>query len=109
MDEFIWRAQVNTSGGGEFTMFSSKFGDGYSQDIPNGMQNEVQKWSVEVTGDPTYVQAALDFIRDQKGQTFQWKAPRSSGLGYYKCKRYSLNDAGGATWTLRLEFEQGYV
>lgn len=109
MEIFTWRGQVSTSGSGEFAMFKSEFGDGYSQDIPNGLQNEKQKWSVEVKGSKEYVEAALAFIRARKGQTFQWRAPLTSALGYYKCQRYSMNDEGGATWVLRLEFEQGNV
>lgn len=112
MSVFIWRAEVGSSGTGEFNMFSSKFGDGYSQDIPNGVNNETQKWSVKVSskgGPDRTFQQALDFIRAQRGQPFQWKHPNASGLGWYKCKRYSQSDEGGDYWTLTMEFEQAYM
>jgi Phage-related protein len=108
---FGFRAEVGTSGDGEFAVFSSKFGDGYSQDTPNGLNNETQKWSVKVSskgGSAKTVQQALDFIRAQKGLPFQWRAPNTTGLGWYACKRYSQSDEGGDFWTLTMQFEQAY-
>jgi phage-related protein len=109
MAVFTWRAEVRTSGNGEFSMFSSLFGDGYSQEVPNGINNEMQKWSVVVSGKSSYVQEVLAFLRQQKGQPFEWKAPNTDGFGWYKCKRYSQNDEGGDYWNLTMEFEQAYA
>lgn len=108
-ETFTWKADVSTSGGGEFAMQTAKFGDGYQQEVPDGMNNESQKWTVVVSGYAAQVQPALDFIRARKGQLFFWKAPRTSTAGYYKCKRYSLNDSGGSWWVLSMEFEQGFM
>lgn len=109
MAVFNWRAEVGSSGNADFTMFSSKFGDGYSQDVPNGLNNEVQKWSVVVSGKGPRVREVLTFLRNQKGVPFQWKAPNTTALGWYKCKRYSQSDEGGDYWTLTMEFEQAYA
>lgn len=109
MSVFTWRAEVGTSGEGEFALYSSKFGDGYSQDIPLGMNNEFQRFSVVVSGYSAQVQPVFDFIRAQKGQPFQWKAPKTAGLTWWKCRRYSHNDQGGDYTTLTMEFEQAYM
>jgi phage-related protein len=108
MAVFTWRAEVGTTGTGEFAMFSSKFGDGYSQDIPNGLNNETQKWNVQVSGYERNVQPVIDFIRAQKGLPFQWKPPVGQ-LGWYKCLRYSVDPDGGSWTTFRMEFEQSYA
>lgn len=108
-ETFTWRAEVSTSGSGEFSMLTAKFGDSYSQEVPNGINNELQRWTVSVSGYPEHVQPALDFIRAHKGQSFIWKAPRSTAPGYYKCKKYSLGDQGGAWWTFTFEFEQAFA
>lgn len=111
---FNWRAEVGTTGNGEFSVFTSRFGDGYTQDVPNGINNETQKWSVKVSGKGLpgggqMVQAVLDFIRAQAGSPFQWKHPNMRGaLGWYSCKRYSQSDEGGDYWTITMEFEQSY-
>lgn len=109
MEVFTWRAEVGTSQSGEFRMLTSKFGDGYSQESPDGINNETQTWSVVVSGRPALVDPVLAFIRARKGQVFQWKPPGASALEYYRCKRYSKNDQGAAYSTLTMEFEQGYV
>jgi len=112
MSIFTWRAEVGTSGNGDFSVFSSKFGDGYSQDVPNGLNNETQKWTVVVSskgGNGRTVQQVLDFIREQKGAPFEWQAPNTAALGWYKCQRYSQSDQGGDYWTLSMEFEQVYA
>ena len=83
-DTFTWRAETQSNGSGEFAMLTAKFGDGYEQSVPDGINNERQKWSVTVSGYAAYVQAALDFIRAQKGQSFFWKAPRTTEAGYYQ-------------------------
>jgi phage-related protein len=108
-DTFTWKAQVNSSGDGEFLMSSSKFGDGYSQDVPNGLNSETQAWSVQVEGVKSKVQPVLDFIRSHKGVSFFWTPPLSAAPGYFKCKKYSLSDKGGSYWALTLNFEQGYA
>lgn len=108
MAVFTWRAQVGSSGSGDFAMFSSKFGDNYSQDVPNGQNNETQKWNVVVSGYGPQHRAVLAFLRTQKGVPFEWKIP-NFGMGWVKCKRYSQTDEGGDYWTLTMEFEQAYM
>lgn len=108
-DTFIWKAEVATSGSGTFDVSSTKFGDGYSQDMPNGINSESQSWSVEVKGRKADVQPPLDFIRSHKGMSFFWKPPFSDVPRYFKCKKYDLRDEGGSYWTLSLAFEQGYA
>ncbi len=102
---FTWRVHATAAGGGEFAMFESKFGDGYMQSSPSGLNNEEQKWNVTVSGEP--VDAVLAFIRAKKGQSFLWTPPKG-GQGYYQCKRYTPADQGSGYFTLNMEFEQVY-
>lgn len=106
-DTFTWRVNMDSSGGGEFAMSTAKFGDGYVQEVPNGINNETQKWSVTVSGKKTLMQTVLAFIRTHKGQSFFWTPPLGVE-GYYKCKRYNPVDRGGGWWELNMEFEQSY-
>lgn len=106
---FSWRAQVESSGDSTFTVFSSKFGDGYSQDIPNGLNNEVQTWSVVVKGYRAEVAPVLAFLRERKGRQFQWRAPNTAALGWYSCKQFGQRDEGGDFWTITMKFEQAYA
>lgn len=108
MAVFTWKAEVGTSGSGDFAVFASRFGDGYSQQIPNGLNNETQKWSVRVSGYERDVQPVVDFIRAHKGLPFQWKPPMGP-LSWFTCTRHSFDPGGGAWMTYVMEFEQGYA
>ena len=61
---FDWEVTTDSSGGGEFTVSSAGFGDGYEQSVPLGLNNDLQKWSVTFTGTEDEAQEVLDFIRD---------------------------------------------
>lgn len=105
-DTFTWRATIDTSGEGQLTTSRAQFGDGYAQEIPLGLNNDVQKIKVNVEGYESEMQPVIDFIRSHVGQSFFWKPPLGV-VGYYKCNKYSWKDQGGAYFTLSLEFEQG--
>ena len=105
---FTWPVQTTSSGDGEFRTTESRFGDGYSQDTPNGINNETQKWSVVYSGYRSQVDTVLAFIRAQKGMSFFWKPPLAP-VGYYKCKKYNVAPQGGGYYVLSMDFEQGYA
>lgn len=104
-DKFTWHVLANISGGGDFTVVESKFGDGYAQNTVIGLNNEVQKWSATTTGFTSEIAAPLAFIRAHKGLSFLWTPPLGVE-GYYTCKSYKPTNQGGSVWTLTMEFEQ---
>lgn len=108
-ETFKWRVTTASSGSGEFAMRTSKFGDGYKQETPAGLNNETQTWNVEVSGYIAQVQPIIDFIRARKGESFFWKSPASNGLKYYNCKKYAINDVGGSYVVFRMDFEQVHL
>ncbi len=107
-DTFTWKAHNTLSGGGEFMEAEAKLGDGYVQSVALGLNPDVQKWSITVSGFKTEVQAALDFIRAHAGSPFYWTPPLGV-KGLYKCKTYKPDASEGAGYyKLNLEFEQSY-
>lgn len=106
--KFTFKVQVQTSGDGEFLMDRSRFGDGYSQDTPKGINNEVQKWKVSFAGYKGDCAPVMAFLRSQKGLSFLWTPPLGVE-GYYTCTKYGISDNGGAFFTISMDFEQGYV
>lgn len=108
MAVFNWRVEVGSSGNSDFSVFASKFGDGYSQISPNGLNNETQRWTARVSGKSKRILPILAFLREHGGAPFEWRAPNTSGLGWYSCKRFSQFDEGGDYWTITMEFEQAY-
>ena len=105
-DTFTWPVTTESSGGGEFKTTRTAFGDGYSQEVANGLNNEEQKWSVVFVGNKPEVETVLAFIRAKYGaQSFYWKPPLGV-QGFYRCKKYTPRREGGFVWTLTMEFEQ---
>lgn len=105
-DTFTWRAQVDASGGGEFRTKRTPFGDGYEQEIADGLNTDRQKWTVTITNKD--VDAALAFVRAHVGVSFFWTPPKGV-QGYYKCRSYRPQDLGGNYFHLSLEFEQSFA
>jgi phage-related protein len=108
-DTFNWRVHSTASGSGEFTTAKAQFGDGYAQEVPLGLNNEVQKWTITVSDWSAELEAGpLAFLRAHAGMSFFWTPP--AGVpGYYKCKRYQLADQGRGYLTLNAEFEQAFM
>lgn len=104
---FTWRVLATVTGGGKFRSKVSKFGEGYSQEWADSINNEEQAWKVTVV-EPD-VDAALAFVRARKGvEAFYWTPPKGA-QGYYKCKDYNLVDQGGGVYTLDMNFEQAFA
>ena len=107
-DVFAWKVQANASGGGEFRTLKIPFGEGYSQEAEDGLNNDVQKWTVTYSEYKAKVATVLAFVRAHKGAIpFFWTPPMGV-VGYYKCKSYKQVDQGGGYWDLVMEFEQGF-
>lgn len=105
-DTFTWEVTSEASGGGEFVTSDAKFGDGYRQIAPLGINNDVQKWSVTFIGFDYEVEPVLAFIRDKAGaESFFWTPPLGVE-GYYVCKSYKPVNAGGKVFRLHMELEQ---
>lgn len=104
-ETFNWPVTSEAAGTGNFVVKRAKFGDGYSQEIPDGLNSEYQNWNVTVIGYPDEIAAPLAFIRARSGVSFFWTPPRGV-QGYYSCKTYDLRDNGGGLWSLNMAFEQ---
>lgn len=108
-DTFTWRVHTDSSGEGEMTLSRAKFGDGYEQTLPQGLNAEVQKWRVVYSGYGVEAQQVIDFIRSHKGVSFFWKPPLTATPQYFKCSKYGIGDQGGAYYVINLEFEQAFM
>lgn len=107
-DTFTWKSEATLTGGGEFIVNKAKFGDGYSQRVPDGLNNERQTWSVVVSGYEPYVAAALAFIRAKRGaEKFYWTPPLGE-RSLWTCSSYTPTLQGSGHFTLTLEFVQEF-
>lgn len=108
-ETFKWRVQVDSSGEGTLQAIKIQFGEGLSQSYTEGINNDVQAWSVSVKGSEAEIGPVLAFIRAHKGaSTFFWKPPLGV-TGLYQCTKYRIVDDGGAQFTLSMDFAQAFA
>ena len=105
-DTFNWKTLITNNGRNEFVVSRSKFGDGYSQEVPQGLNNEAGTYTVSVEGYEEEIQPIVDFIKAKKGgESFYWKPPLQP-LGTYICTSYSVVPSGGNHYVVTATFER---
>lgn len=109
-DTFSFKTTTESNLESQFLSFTAKFGDGYAQDIPKGINTEDQRWTVTISGYwETETKAVRDWLRAHEDEVFFWKPRTETAPLTFKCKKYSLKSNGGDHWTITMEFEQRYL
>ena len=90
MDYFNWSPDPGMTVDSEAGLYQAKFGDGYAQRTPTGINNVSEVWNLTFTKGGLELDAIADFIRAHaNGESFQFKGPR----GYVKviCTKWAVN------------------
>lgn len=96
------------SGDITFRVRSIQFGDGYRQEVTDGLNPKEDKWPVSATGPADEIQPLIDFLDARGGvEAFLWTPPRGV-QGLYKCKAYNTTDSHGDNVKLSATFERTY-
>ncbi|SEO63319.1 Phage-related protein [Luteibacter sp. UNC138MFCol5.1] len=107
-ETFPWRGIGQPAGQAAFRVLKSQFGDGYSQEAADGINNEVQTWPMQFVGSRAEVIAIRDFFRRHAGAVaFLWTPPLGE-QGRYKVTSYSPVHQGGDVYTISATFEQKF-
>jgi len=108
MDTFTWRPLTNPTGTSTFAVLSAQFGDGYSQEAEDGINNETQSWPLTFSGSKAEMQPIADFFRAHKGAAgFLW-TPFMGVQGIYKVTTFTMNEASGI-YTITATFQQKFA
>jgi phage-related protein len=106
---FDWVESPGTSKRSEALVISTKFGDGYGQDAPAGLNERMQVWSYQASNIDVEVADAIEaFLEDGLGyKRFAWTPPRKTVALTFKCTAYSytLGDVVGQA-SISATFEQ---
>lgn len=111
-DTFTWIPDYNgTSNDFEPKTKRAKFGNGYSQRAPDGLNTIPDMWQVSFSarhfGDET--ELIINFLKAQKGAAyFLWTPPRSSTQIKVICEKFSRRPAAGPYDDVTATFEQVY-
>lgn len=89
-----------------FRVRSIQFGDGFKQEVKDGLNNKLDNWPVSATGPADEIQPLIDFLDARGGsESFLWTPPRGV-QGLYKCKAYGTTDSHGNNVKLTATFER---
>jgi phage-related protein len=103
---FTWVPLVDPTGTTKFITRVAQFGDGYSQSVPDGINNKADSWPLTFTGNSSLISPIKAFLDAAQGSTsFNWTPPlRSQGL--FRCSEYAVQPHGGGLYTLTATFSE---
>lgn len=104
---FIWAESLaENSGTHSFNTLSSKFGDGYEQNVSVGINNRKGSWNFTRTDSESLITEIKNFLDDHKGaDSFYWQSPKDGRIRV-KAGDYQLVDRGSGTWKISTTFTQ---
>lgn len=106
---FTWVVDTQAQPTIGYTVRTAQFGDGYAQDVGEGINNKTESWEVTFTGSDTDVLAIMDFMDALAGyKAFFWTNPLGK-IGLYKCKNPQPTEVGGDTFTFAGTFTKAYA
>lgn len=107
-DTFNWAPQLGPSNGsGSFRQLTAQFGDGYQQNVGDGINNEVQSHDLTFIGNAARTTAIRDFLRAHRsGQAFYWTPPLESAPLLFKVSGWRVTPQGAGNYTISTTFQQ---
>ena len=107
--KFTWCQDLEgNSQASSFNTLSSKFGDGYEQNISIGINNRSGTWQFSKTGKKALILEIKAFFDAHKGaDSFLWDSPLD-GEVRVKAGEYNPVCLGGDTWRISTTFTQAF-
>jgi phage-related protein len=106
---FSWVVNTQATPDIAYTVRSAKMGDGFVQEIAEGINNRTESWDISWVGNDTDVMAIMDFFDALAGyKSFYWTSPLNQ-IGLYKCKNPKPQEMGGNTFQLTGTFTKAYA
>lgn len=90
-----------------FNVLTSKFGDGYEQNISVGINNKTGEWQYSKTGSKALILEIKAFFDDHKGaDSFLWDSPLDGEVRVKTAMDYRPVCLGGDLWQISTTFTQ---
>ena len=103
---FTWFPDIGAQATPKLAVSESKFGDGYSQRAPTGLNARSDTWSVTFTRPRAIGLLILAFMRARKAsESFNWTTPLNEA-GVYVCKKWNHSSTIPGMLTITADFEQ---
>lgn len=106
METFKWKVKPDMKKEFEPRVKSVKFGDGYEQRRPDGINNNLKKYNVTLIYINSESLQIESFLEKHAGVTvFLWKPPHQTDLIKVLCRKWS-SSVGMIRTEITAEFEQ---
>ena len=106
-ETFTWERQAGAVGKISYRVLESKFGDGYAQVIPDGLNTKTQTWPLVFEGNMDYMRPILAFFDRHRGaKSFYWTPPGEDEPLFFRASELSLTSIGAGVYQLSAEFKQ---
>lgn len=100
---FTWQPLTNPIGKHNFRTLTAQFGDGYVQEVSDGINNLVSSWQLSFQDMASGITPIVTFLNDHRGyKPFKWTPPLSSVSKLYVVKEYDVQVIAGACPIYRL-------
>jgi phage-related protein len=108
MPVFTWFPDASVSVETEPVVRTARFGDGYEQRVPEGINTMPEKWDLTFTGTRAEIDPIAVFLREHKGSVaFDWTTP-DEVTGRFICRKWSKSRERGVKVTMSFTLEQVY-
>ncbi|HCA18684.1 MAG TPA: phage tail protein [Alcaligenes faecalis] len=109
-EQFIWCPMKEPDGASTFRILSAQLGDGYVQEVGDGINNETRSWPLQFAGYEGEIKPIRDFLRRHQGfRPFYWTPPMELEAGLFIAREVKLRPMGGKTYTLSATFEERFL
>lgn len=107
--EFIWIPNYNSNMAFEPKVKLTKFGDGYEQRVPDGINNSLLKFNLSFNGRPLHeATAIIHFLKNRNGAESFVFTPHSpfGKTKLYKCPNYTVDFVFFNNYNITAIFEE---
>ena len=107
METFTWIEDRGPQGNNEPSVLVAKFGDGYEQRSPNGINNNLPNWALTYSVRSDVEAQAIDaFLIRQAGVLAFFWTPFGGTQGIYKCAKWSRQPVDYNCQVVNATFQQ---
>jgi phage-related protein len=108
IETFIWSTQHGDSPEITYRVRTSKFGNGYAQNVGDGPNNKEDSYPITCVGQKTAVLKIMEFLDRHAGaKAFLWTTPLGE-LGLFTCKNPAPTPMGGGVFKITATFERAF-
>lgn len=106
-DTFTWVPDDKPAGDVSFTVREVRFGDGYRQVSPDGINTKQRRWNLSFDRDEAEIEAIKAFLDSHVGERFYWTPPGLTATqSTYIANGYRESPYSGNQNRLAVTFEE---